>query len=122
MIRSFGNRIFQPRSDAIADCRSAGVRVIMITGDQPATAFAVANQIGLLKPTDPVDICVKQCTALRDKNDDLIPDDEVDKLCNAVTVFSRAQPEDKIAIVKYYVFYKPKLERNFSNFLVLTFF
>jgi magnesium-transporting ATPase (P-type) len=87
-------------SDAIADCRSAGVRVIMITGDQPATAFAVANQIGLLKPTDPVDVCVKQCTALRDKNDDLIPDDEVDKLCNAVTVFSRAQPEDKIAIVK----------------------
>merc|ERR1719271_1773815 len=86
-------------SDAVADCRSAGVRVIMITGDQPATAFAVANQIGLLKPTDPVDICVKQCTALRDAQDNLLSDPEVDQLCDTVTVFSRAQPEDKIAIV-----------------------
>jgi magnesium-transporting ATPase (P-type) len=86
-------------SDAIADCRSAGVRVIMITGDQPKTAFAVANQIGLLKPTDDVDTCVKQCTALRDAKDEFLPNEEVDRLCNTVTVFSRAQPEDKIEIV-----------------------
>src|SRR4029453_8753860 len=33
--------------DAVAECRSAGIRVVMITGDYPATASAIAKQAGL---------------------------------------------------------------------------
>lgn len=42
-----------PRDDvaeAIASCRSAGIRIAMITGDHPATARAIAEQVGLLGP------------------------------------------------------------------------
>ena len=35
------------RREAVSDCRSAGIRVVMITGDYPATARAIAHQAGL---------------------------------------------------------------------------
>ena len=44
-----------PRAEvpaAIAECRSAGVRIIMMTGDHPATARAIARQVGLSERTD----------------------------------------------------------------------
>jgi sodium/potassium-transporting ATPase subunit alpha len=40
--------------DAIARCASAGIRVIMVTGDHPRTALAIAREIGLLKTGQPV--------------------------------------------------------------------
>ena len=36
--------------DAGRDCRSAGIRVVMITGDYPTTAIAIAQQAGLMLP------------------------------------------------------------------------
>ena len=39
---------------AVAECREAGIRVIMITGDYPATAHAIATQAGLLVADDSV--------------------------------------------------------------------
>ncbi|GAA4285872.1 cation-transporting P-type ATPase [Georgenia daeguensis] len=41
-------------SDALAACRRAGIAVAMVTGDHPATAAAVADQVGLRQPGDPV--------------------------------------------------------------------
>ena len=46
-----------PRPDvakAVAECRTAGIRVVMITGDHPATAQAVADHVGLHLPGAPV--------------------------------------------------------------------
>jgi magnesium-transporting ATPase (P-type) len=40
--------------DAIARCTTAGIRIIMVTGDHPRTALAIARQIGLVKTDEPV--------------------------------------------------------------------
>ena len=42
----------QEAKEAIASCRGAGIRVIMATGDHPATAAAIAQQVGLAEPSD----------------------------------------------------------------------
>jgi P-type Ca2+ transporter type 2C len=43
----------QRPKDAVAKCRAAGIRVVMITGDHPDTATAIAREIGLAQPTTP---------------------------------------------------------------------
>jgi magnesium-transporting ATPase (P-type) len=85
--------------DAIKTCQKAGVRVVMITGDQKPTAIAIAKQIRLLTPVDDAEACVLVCSELRDAQNNLKSDSEMDSICSRINVFSRAQPEDKIAIV-----------------------
>lgn len=74
---------------AVRECHSAGIRVVMITGDYPATARAIANQAGLT--SGPV-ITGKDL------------DDTVDAQLNArvreATVFARIMPEQKLRIVE----------------------
>jgi magnesium-transporting ATPase (P-type) len=83
-----------PREDvaiAIADCHSAGVAVIMVTGDHPMTASAIADQIGLRSAGDSVIVGAE------------LPDDDV-ALSNLVqrsgTVIARVSPEDKLRIAR----------------------
>jgi magnesium-transporting ATPase (P-type) len=85
--------------DAIKTCQSAGVRVVMITGDQKPTAVAIARQIRLLGQDEDPEQTVLVCAQLRDSQNNLKPDSELDPICARINVFSRAQPEDKIAIV-----------------------
>jgi Ca2+-transporting ATPase len=74
--------------DAVGECRSAGIKVIMITGDYPATARAIARQAGL-------------------NAEDLVTGDELEQLSEAelaqrvrtATVFARIMPEQKLRIV-----------------------
>jgi Ca2+-transporting ATPase len=74
--------------EAVAECRSAGIRVVMITGDYPATAAAIAHDAGL----DATTICT---------GDDLMrtSDRELERDVTATTVFARIMPEQKLRIV-----------------------
>jgi magnesium-transporting ATPase (P-type) len=77
--------------EALAACRRAGIRVAMITGDHPATAAAVAHQVGLSLPAVPV----VDGTALPGDDDvlgALLDHDGV--------VVSRVSPEDKLRVAR----------------------
>jgi Ca2+-transporting ATPase len=74
---------------AVAECRSAGIRIIMITGDYPATALAIARQAGL-EMSDPL------------TGDDLRKLDHaaLAQRVREVNVFARIVPEQKLQIVQ----------------------
>ncbi|MCB6180138.1 cation-translocating P-type ATPase [Rhodobacter sp. Har01] len=74
--------------DAVAQCRSAGIRVIMITGDYPATAQAIAGEAGL--QGDRV-ITGPDLASLSDA--------ELATAVKDVTIFARIMPEQKLRIV-----------------------
>ncbi len=74
---------------AVAQCQSAGIRVIMITGDYPATALAIAKDAGIGGDT------VIDGTALA-----AMSDADLTTALQSATVFARIQPEQKLRIVK----------------------
>ncbi|MGL4523091.1 MAG: cation-translocating P-type ATPase [Bacilli bacterium] len=76
---------------AIAECRAAGIRTVMITGDHVRTAEAIAKEIGLLSEGGLV---------LEGKQLDLLADDEFQKIVDEVYVFARVTPEHKLKIVR----------------------
>ncbi len=73
------------------ECRKAGIRTVMITGDGLATAKAVARRIGIL-PDNMQAITGAQISAMSDE--------ELDKCVNSYSVFARVLPQDKYRIVK----------------------
>lgn len=75
-------------SAAVAECRSAGIRVVMMTGDYPATARAIASQAGL-----------ESGQIMTGDELDEIADPELAARARAVTVFARIMPEQKLRIV-----------------------
>ncbi|HRP75136.1 MAG TPA: cation-translocating P-type ATPase [Rhodocyclaceae bacterium] len=82
-----------PREDvpgAIAQCRAAGVRVIMMTGDHPATALAIARQVGLSER--PEIITGPEIASLSD--------DALRARIRQADICARLQPEHKLRLVK----------------------
>ncbi|XSG83025.1 MAG: cation-transporting P-type ATPase [Methyloligella sp. ZOD6] len=75
---------------AVAECRAAGIRVKMITGDHKATALAIASQLGLAEK--PEVVTGQELDALVAK--------EFDERAQAATVFARANPEHKLRLVE----------------------
>ncbi len=76
-------------ADAVRECTTAGIRVIMITGDYPLTAQNIARQIGLADGS----------RSITGPELDAMDDDELRKRINTVTVFARVVPEQKLRIV-----------------------
>jgi len=78
--------------DAVANCKAAGIRPVMITGDHPLTARHIAQQIGI------------------SDNDEFITGQELDRITPAelearardVSVFARVSPEHKIKLIEVY--------------------
>ncbi len=75
---------------AVNECRGAGIRVNMITGDHKDTAAAIASQLGILK--DP-------SQAITGAELDDLNDEKLEKNVDKYTVFARVQPEHKVRIV-----------------------
>ena len=75
--------------EAVAVCRSAGIRPVMITGDHPLTAMAIAEQLGIAGD-EPV---------LTGLDLDRLSDTEFDVATSEVSVFARVSPEHKLRIV-----------------------
>jgi len=73
---------------AIAICQTAGIRVIMITGDSELTAGAVGNMIGLTGET-------LDATKLADMSDE-----ELSEKLKYISIFSRIAPQDKLRIIR----------------------
>ncbi|MCS7074122.1 MAG: cation-translocating P-type ATPase, partial [Bacteroidia bacterium] len=76
---------------AIAECKQAGIKPVMITGDHPATAKAIAQQIGILTETDTV-ITGKQLQSMSEES--FLAQVET------IAVYARVSPDQKLRIVK----------------------
>lgn len=76
---------------AVATCRKAGIKPIMITGDHVVTASAIAKELGILETGD---------LALTGAELDALTDTELDNKVEQISVYARVSPENKIRIVK----------------------
>ena len=75
---------------AIAECRSAGIRPVMITGDHKDTAVAIARDLGIISGPE---------QAITGAEPDKLSDEELDKAVENYGVYARVQPEHKVRIV-----------------------
>ncbi len=74
---------------AVGECRSAGIRVVMITGDYPETARSIARQAGLANPE----------TVITGQELERMADDELANRVRDTQVFARVIPEQKLRLV-----------------------
>lgn len=77
--------------DAISECREAGIRPVMITGDHKDTAVAIGKDLGIIKDAS---------EAMTGSELEELSDEELIKVVNKCSVFARVQPEHKTRIVK----------------------
>ena len=83
-----------PREEAraaVAVCREAGIRPVMITGDHVVTASAIAKNLGILQDGD---------RAITGAELDAMSETELDAAVEQISVYARVSPENKIRIVK----------------------
>jgi magnesium-transporting ATPase (P-type) len=85
-----------PRSEvapALAACRTAGVRPVMVTGDHKATAIAIAGGLGIGQPSD---------QALDGADLSQLDEEQLARRIGQVSVFARVEPSQKLRIVEAY--------------------
>lgn len=76
---------------AVANCRNAGIEVAMVTGDHPATALAIAKELGLTEHEEDI-VTGPELRAASGQ-------DEIDSLTRHAHVFARVEPSQKLDIV-----------------------
>ena len=77
--------------EAVAECKRAGIRPIMITGDHKVTAAAIAKRIGILQDES------EACEGAVIEN---MSDEELKDFVEGISVYARVSPEHKIRIVR----------------------
>lgn len=78
-------------ADAVARCKKAGIRPVMITGDHAGTALSIARRIGIANGTGEV---------MTGETLEKISDNELARTINRYSVFARVTPSHKMKIVK----------------------
>jgi len=103
--------------DAVGKCRSAGIKVIMVTGDHPITAKAIAKGVGIISegndtvediaarlniPVDQVDGSQAKAAVVHGSSLRNMPEEELDAIVRDHTeiVFARTSPQQKLIIVE----------------------
>ena len=76
---------------AVAVCRKAGIKPVMITGDHVVTASTIAKELGILEEGD---------RAITGAQLDAMSEEELDREVEHISVYARVSPENKIRIVK----------------------
>ncbi len=79
-------------ADAVAQCKKAGIVPVMITGDHPLTAKAIAQRIGIINSEKDLVITGQELSAL--------DDDAFLNKAEKIKVYARVSPEQKLLIVK----------------------
>ena len=77
--------------EAVATCKKAGIKTVMITGDHIVTAKAIAKELGILRARD---------LAITGAELDEIDDETLERNIMKYSVFARVSPEHKVRIVK----------------------
>jgi Ca2+-transporting ATPase len=80
--------------DAIAICKKAGIRVVMITGDHKLTATAVGKELNLLDEKD------METRVLTGQELEQMTDEKLVDVVEKVVIYARVAPEHKVRIVK----------------------
>jgi Ca2+-transporting ATPase len=83
-----------PRTEAlhaVESCKKAGIRVVMITGDNHLTAAAIATQLGISRMGD---------SAITGKEIEQMDDATLDETCRTNSVYARIEPLHKLRIVR----------------------
>lgn len=89
---AMSDRLKDGVKEAIAECQSAGIRVIMLTGDQVATASAIAKELGISRPGHNL--------TLTDADFNEMNEIEKNAALAQVSVLARTEPDTKLAIVQ----------------------
>ena len=76
--------------DAMAICREAGIRAVMITGDYKDTAVAIANDLGMMD---------ENSGSLSGAELDKVSDEDFQTVCETTNVYARVSPDHKVRIV-----------------------
>jgi Ca2+-transporting ATPase len=82
----------QEALDAIRECRAAGIKAIMITGDQPLTAKAIADKLEILDA--PEQKVISGAELMKMPEEDLFRD------VSSIRVYARVSPEQKLSIIR----------------------
>jgi len=76
--------------DAVAECKNAGIRILMLTGDHPATAKAIAQQIGLSEHSE----------IIMGDEISLLDDDTLRARLHKTEICARVKPEHKLRLIQ----------------------